>query len=192
MEEMNLEEMRSQFAILKEQLTKQEIVSDRLFRETIKTKNKDINFVKKFGYWGVPIVILLYLPLYLTHLTSLVFFIVLCLMMVAGTVSAYYIHKPVDRLNFMEDDLATVARVMAKFKKQKTKMLYATFPILIPWAVWACYEIAWKHGFMGINPWTLTASMVFGGIIGGIIGFRIDRKAMNAAQDIIDEIERNE
>ena len=71
MEEMNLEEMRSQFAILKEQLTKQEIVSDRLLRKTIKTKNKDINFVKKFGYWLVPIVILLYLPLYFTHVATI-------------------------------------------------------------------------------------------------------------------------
>ena len=43
MEEMNWEEMRNQFAILKEQLAKQEIVSDRLIRETIK--------VKKSGDW---------------------------------------------------------------------------------------------------------------------------------------------
>ena len=191
MEEMNFEEMRNQFAILKEQLDKQEIVSERLFRETIKTKNKDINHVKRFGYWLVPIVILLYLPLYLTRLTSLAFFIVLCLMMVAGTVSTYYVHKPVDKLNFMEDDLATVARVMAKFKKQQTKGLYMSFAILILFAAWACYELAWKNGPMGINPWILTASMVFGGIIGGIIGIRIYRKIINTAQEIIDEIEKN-
>jgi hypothetical protein len=191
MEEMNFEEMRNQFAILKEQLAKQEIISDHLLRETMKAKNKDINLVKRFGYWLVPIVILLYLPLYLTHLTSLAFFIVLCLMMVAGTVSTYYVHKPVDKLNFMEDDLATVARVMAKFKKQQTKGLYMSFAILIPFAAWACYELAWKNGPMGINPWILTASMVFGGIIGGIIGIRIYRKIINTAQEIIDEIEKN-
>ena len=192
MEEMNFEEMRNQFAILKEQLTKQEIVSDRLLRETIKTKNKDINFVKKFGYWLVPIVILLYLPLYFTHVASLAFIIVTCIMLVGGMVSTYYVHKPVDKLNFMDDDLASVARVMAKFKKQQTKGLYMSIAFLIPWAAWACYELAWKNGPMGINPWKLTASMVFGGIIGGIIGIRIYRKVMNVAQDIIDEIEKNE
>jgi hypothetical protein len=191
MEEMNLEEMRNQFAILKEQLDKQEIVSDRLFRETIKTKNKDINFVKKFGDWLVPIVILLYLPLYFTHVASLAFIIVTCIMLVGGMVSTYYVHKPVDKLNFMDDDLASVARVMAKFKKQQTKGLYISFAILIPWAAWACYELAWKNGPMGINPWILTASMVFGGIIGGIIGISIYRKVINVAQDIIDEIEKN-
>ena len=63
MEEMNFEEMRNQFAILKEQLTKQDIVSDRLFRETMKAKNKDINDVKKFAYWIAPICVILYLPL---------------------------------------------------------------------------------------------------------------------------------
>ena len=50
MEEMNLEEMRSQFAILKEQLTKQEIVSDRLLRETMKAKSNGIRNVKFSSY----------------------------------------------------------------------------------------------------------------------------------------------
>jgi hypothetical protein len=192
MEEMNLEEMRSQFAILKEQLDKQEIVSDRLFRETIKTKNKDINFVKKSGYWLVPIVILLYLPLYIYPCSKSGFHHCYLHYVMGGMVSTYYVHKPVDKLNFMDDDLASVARVMAKFKKQQTKGLYMSFAILIPWAAWACYELAWKNGPMGINPWILTASMAFGGIIGGIIGISIYRKVINVAQDIIDEIEKNE
>ena len=42
MEEKNFEELRNQFAILKEQLNKQEIVNDRLLRETMKAKKKDI------------------------------------------------------------------------------------------------------------------------------------------------------
>ena len=192
MEEMNLEEMRNQFAILKEQLDKQEIVSDRLIRETMKAKNKVIRFVNKFGYWAAPIVLLLYLPLYLSHQTSLAFYIVFSLMTVIALVCSYYIHKPVDRLDFMTDDFATVARVLKKYKKQKMQSLYISVPVLLIWIGWACYELIWKHGYSESYAWTLTASALIGAFIGLIIGFSIDRKALNAAQEIIDEIEKNE
>ena len=192
MEEMNLEEMRNQFAILKEQLDKQEIVSDHLLRETMKAKNKDINFVMKFGYWLFPVVIILYLPFYLNHITSLTFYIVTSLLMVFGLVCSYYMHRPVNRLNFMTDDFATVARVLKKFKKQKMQSLYISLPVLLLWIGWACYELIWKHGYSGTYPWLLTFSALFGAFIGGIIGFGIERKALNAAKEIIDEIERNE
>ena len=191
MEEMNLEEIRSQFAILKEQLTKQEIVSDRLFRETMKAKNKDINYVKKFAYWIAPICVILYLPLYFMHQTSLAFIIVTCLMLVACLVCTYYVHKPVDSLNFMTDDFASVARVMTKFNKQKKQILYASLPVMVLWAAWACYEMVWKHDLPKSFSWVLTISMLIGGIVGGIWGYCVERKAMNAAQDIIDEIEKN-
>ena len=46
MEDMNFNEMRQQMAVLKEQLDKQEIVNDRLIRETMKTKSKDIRSTK--------------------------------------------------------------------------------------------------------------------------------------------------
>ena len=41
MEEQYFNEMRQQMAALKEQLDKQEIVSDRLIREIMKAKKKD-------------------------------------------------------------------------------------------------------------------------------------------------------
>lgn len=192
MEEMNLEEMRNQFAILKEQLDKQEIVNDRLIRETMKAKIKDISDTKKFGYLAIAICLLGYPLFYRTHMTSLAFVIATCLILITFALLAYYSYRPVDRLNFMEDDLATVARVMAKFKKQSYKRELYSFPIMIPWIVWFCYEVGWKHGLSGINPWILSSAIVIGGIIGGIIGYSFYRKAMNAAQEIIDEIEKKE
>ena len=191
MEEMNFEEMRNQFAILKEQLDKQEIVSDRLLRETMKVKNKDISYVKKFVYWLTPIGMLLYLPLYFTHLTSLAFVIVTCLMFVAGVVFTYYGHKPVDSRNFMTDDFASVARVMTKYNKQKKQMLFASLPATLPWTAWACYEMVWKHNFPRTFSWGLTISMIIGGVAGGIWGYCVERKGINAAQEIIDDIEKN-
>ena len=50
MEEQYFNEMRQQMAALKEQLDKQEIVSDRLIREIMKAKTKDIRSTKNVCY----------------------------------------------------------------------------------------------------------------------------------------------
>ena len=70
-------------------------------------------------------------------------------------------------------------------------MHYAMLPAMLPWLVWACYEMVWKHNFPKIISWGLTISMIIGGVAGGIWGYCVERKGINAAQEIIDEIEKN-
>ena len=189
MEEMNLEEMRSQFAILKEQLTKQEIVSDRLLRETMKAKSKVISNLKLSGYVWCSLGLIFIPLLYFTHMTSLAFVIATCLLVVVAIVSTYYLHKPVDKLNFMKDDLATVAHVMAEYRKQFTqKGLIIALLVCILWTIWFYYEI-WKH--LQTDLWFYIIFALFGGLYGGISGYKDYRKARNAAQEIIDDIEKN-
>ena len=75
--------------------------------------------------------------------------------------------------------------------KQKKQILYASLPVMVLWAAWACYEMVWKHDLPKSFSWVLTISMLIGGIVGGIWGYCVERKGINAAQDIIDEIEKN-
>ena len=190
MKEMDFEEMRSQFAILKEQLQKQEIVSDRLLRETMKAKKNAINSTKRMTY-GCVIICLLLFPLdYFTHSWSLPFTLVTSLIMLFCAAATHYIHKPVDELNFMKDDLSTVAHVMAKFKKQYDQWLYYWSPVvMIPWIIWACYDFISLHASDARHPWLMVIPILIGGAIGACIGLHYHFKAVNAAQDIIDEIE---
>jgi hypothetical protein len=90
----------------------------------------------------------------------------------------------VDKLNFMEDDLATVAHVMEEFKKKFNREFLKSILICILWVIWLYYEF-WKHGY------TFSSLALIGGIIGLISEFRNQHKAVNAAQEIIDEIGRN-
>ena len=190
MEDMNIEEMRNQFAILKNQLKKQEIVSDHLLRSTMKTTKGRINSTKRLIYIAAVIALLLTPLNYYTRAWGLEFCVVTCLLMVFCAAATYYIHKPVDDLNFMRDDFATVARVMARFKRQYDQWLYYATPvILIPWIGWACYEDGWKHTPEGVSPLWICMPLLIGGVIGGAIGLVYHFKAVNAAQEIIDEIE---
>ena len=191
MDTMNIEEMRNQYAILKEQLNKQEIVNDRLLRETMKIRKKDINSTKRIEYACV-VICLLVMPLNLiTHSWSNTFTIVTALILLLCAVATHYIHKPVDSLNFMKDDFSTVARVMARFKKQYNQWFYYGSPlVLIPWIAWAFYDFVWRRAPEGANLWMMTIPLLVGGVIGGLIGYFYHRKAVNAAQDIIDQIEK--
>ena len=159
--------------------------SNTISHGTIKAKNKDINDLKLIEYaLGTLSLILVPILYYFTHITSLTFAIGTCLLFAFCMVSTHYIHKPVDKLNFMEDDLATVAHVMAEFKKQYNRNLIINSALGILWVIWFCLEI-WKQEH------TIPYVALFGGVVGGIAGFRKEREAMNIAQEIIDEIEKN-
>lgn len=192
MEEMYLEEMRNQFAILKEQLNKQEIVNDHLLRKTMKSKNNDISRTKRLVFVSALSCLIIFPLTYVSHMWSLGFAIATIVMVAFAAAATYYIHKPVEELNFMKDDFATVARVMAKFKKQYDNwLLYVAPTLIIPWAIWACYEFAWKNAPAGTNPWLMSLPLIVGVILGGLIGVKFHFKAVNAAQDILDEIEES-
>ena len=192
MEDMNFEEMRNQFAILKDQLQKQEIVSDRLLRETMKAKKCNINSTKRVLYGCVAICLVLMPMEYFSHIWGLAFTIFTCVMVLTCALATHYIHKPVDELNFMKDDFATVARAMARFKKQYNQWLYYVTPtLMIPWVTWACYDFASKNTPEGHSPFIMCIPPLVGVLVGGAIGLYYHFKAVNAAQDIMNEIEGN-
>lgn len=181
---MNLKAMRSQFATPKEPLAEQEIVNDRPIRETIMVKYKVISDVKITEYTSAMFAFPLVLILYFAHWTSQVFVLATYLLVVIDVISTYNTQKLVDKLNFMEDDLATVAHVMEEFKKKFNREFLKSILICILWVIWLYYEF-WKHGY------TFSSLALIGGIIGLISEFRNQHKAVNAAQEIIDEIGRN-
>ena len=192
MEEKKFEEMRNQFAILKEQLNKQEIVNDHLLRKAMKSKNKEISRTKRVVFVSALSCLIIFPMTYMTHMWSLGFAIATIAMVAFSAAATYYIHKPIEELNFMKDDFSTVARVMAKFKKQYDNWLrYVAPTLIIPWLIWGCYEFAWKNAPDGINPWLMSLPLIVGVIIGGLIGVKFHFKAVNAAQDILDQIEES-
>ena len=184
MEELNLEAMHSQFATPKEQLAEQEIVNGRPIRETIMVKYKVISDVKVTEYTSAMFAFPLVLILYFAHWTSQVFVLASYLLVVIDVISTYNTHKLVDKLNFMEEDLTTVAHMMAEFKKKFNSEFIKSILICILWVIWLYYEF-WKQGY------TFSSLALIGGIVGLISEFRNQHKAVNAAQEIIDEIERN-
>ena len=188
---MNFDEMRDQITLLKQKLDRQEIVNDRLLRETMRGRMGAINWTKYKSYICVAICLIIY-PTTLLYwgIFSEAFVFATCAMMIFCAFGTYYVHRPVDRMDLMTEDLATVAKVMAKFRKQYNQWLYYVTPaLLIPWLSWALYEYAWKNAPDGMGRWMLALPILIGAAIGGLIGYHWHCKAVDAADNIIKQIE---
>lgn len=190
MEEMNLEEMRNQIAILKNKLNKQEIVSERLLAETMKKKVNTINSVERFSIICAVFCIVAYPVLRYYIGFSWTFVIVTCLMMVFCISATRYIHHPLHDAKLMTSDVATVARVMARFKRQYDNWLrYVTPSLLTPWLLWASYEYTELMGLEGTARYFTPLPLLVGATIGGFIGYRQHCKAVKTAEEIIHQLE---
>ena len=191
MEELNFDEMRDQITLLKQKLNRQEIVNEALLREAMRGKMGAINWTKYKSYICVAICLIIY-PTTLLYwgIFSKAFVFATCAMMLFCAYGTYYVHRPVDRMDLMTEDLATVAKVMAKFRKQYNQWLYYVTPaLLIPWLSWALYEYAWKNAPDGMSFWMLALPILIGAAIGGLIGYHWHCKAVDAADNIIKQIE---
>ena len=193
MEELNFDEMRDQITLLKQKLDRQEIVNDSLLREAMRGRMGAINWTKYKSYICVALCIIFYPVMSWAGVFSNAFVFATCAMMLFCAYGTYYVHRPVDRMDLMTDDLATVAKVMAKFRKQYNQWLfYVTPALLIPWLSWAWYEYAWKNAPDGVSHWMLALPILIGAAIGGLIGYHWHCKAVDAADKIIKQIEEEE
>lgn len=190
---VQFDELRNQIAVLKKKLDDQEIVNDRLLRQTMKTKVDKIINVVEIKTIGCGIVAILLCPaLYEFSGLSLPFCVATCLMMIFCIVGTRYIHRPLHKTDLMSADMATVATILERFRRQYDFWLhYITPTLLIPWVSWACYEFAEANGLDVLSKDGIMFCMplLLGGIIGTAIGYRMHRKAVNTAKSIIEQIE---
>lgn len=191
--EMNeLQEMREQLNILRDKLNNQQIVNDRLLRETMKGKVSGINKNEIRVIALGSFCCLIYPLLHYTSGVSWTTVIATILLMVFTIGATIYIHRPLHQTDLMSADLASVARIMARFKNQYRQYLHVVCPIIItPWLAWFCYDYTEVMGMQGASRWCVIGFLVCCGLCGFLIGYFWHRKTVNMAQDIIRQIEEN-
>lgn len=190
MEEKDIIEMRRQLACLQEKLSNQQIVSDRLLRESMKNKVSVIKHGETASYVAAILSLLLYPVLAYEGIFSVSLCIATCLMLFFCLAATLYIHHPVNRTDLMTADLATVASIMDRFVRQYDAWLHYVAPaLLLPWITWTCLD--WlKHNInLDINPLLILLPVLVGCVIGGFFGYMSHRKTVNAAKSILRQIE---
>ncbi len=187
MNDFELDSMRQQMETLKKKLEKQEIVNDRIIRQSMKKTASSIStryyFIMALGILMVPY---MYFVFYEHFGLSLAFSIASGVFMLVCTGATYYNSLNLSNSNMMRGNLLEVRRKMARAKKFDANWLFFGIPAVIVWLAWLGYEFYQKDGDTAL---AMIIGAVIGGTIGAIIGFSIHFKTQRQYQEIIDQIE---
>ena len=191
MNDYNFEDLRQQMEVLKQKLEHQEIINDRIVRQSMRKSANRINlryyisiamavFVVPYSYWAF--IKLLGI--------SIEFWIATCVLMVICIIATLYNGKDLRDSDLMNQNLLDVRRKMARAKKFDNQWLFFGIPAILVWFAWLAYECYKKDGDGG-----LASIIVAGGIglvLGMIIGLAIHLRTQRTYQEIIDQIEELE
>ena len=175
--DFELENMRQQMATLKSKLEQQEIINDRLIRDSLNTKlGKVKRHVPAILYW------MLNLPAWFC-IVSLLYF----------TFAAFYDFYYMNGINngdLSREQMLDTSRRVARMKKMNARWLWFSIPFSIVWIATMAYLMFTTDSL--ITRANLEGAL-YGGAIGLIIGLAIGAyvytRQQRQAQAIIDQID---
>lgn len=183
-----LEDMRAQLALLKSKLEREEIVSDKMLRETMKQK---VEFVNRKAWSNivtslVTIALALVIFPHFGFSWGLVGYTVA--MMLVCDLFTWLYHRNFTP-DMMNGDLLTAVKQTRKLKKDYQSWSYIGYPMLGVWTVWFVYE-AFTRFNDAIMARSMVSGLVVGLLIGGIIGIRLKNLTVKHLDEIIESIEQ--
>lgn len=189
-----LEEMRMSLNALKNKLDKQEIVNERLLRQSMKSKMSWIHRYTNVQLFFVPLVALCFLPLVLSMNLSWWLYGFTIIMVAVSAGFDWFINH-MSGLDFMKGNLMETASRLAKMKRLRIRHEIVGMTVLVFWIIWLVYEI-YKSGMeapaesgMQEMAWGYIIGVGVGLVIGLIIGFSIFFKMQRTNDEIIQQIE---
>ena len=121
------------------------------------------------------------------HITA-AFIIASELMMLVCIIATVVMHYPVRSLDFAHGNLVDVADRMSRFKRQYVRWPRIGIPMVVVWLSWLMYEIYIGMGYENQEFLILCAGLLCGALIGGTLGFRMNRHMVRKADEVLEEI----
>lgn len=182
-----LEEMRSQVAILKQKLDKQAIISDSHIRNSMKSKRADMTRIVA-GTIVAGVLALPYCTLAFYKLGFSWLFIGVTDIMLAVCLGLTIMQNiTLKKLDFNQGNLVDVAEKLNKVKTHYHEWIKIALPMILIWAGWMAYE-----GLVSMDPGPMQIGFLSGAavgiILGGIFGYRINRKIVAKSTEILNQI----
>ena len=198
---MELEQMREQMQVLRNKLDTQEIVNEKLVKNSVKSK---MSWIKKFVYFELLLVPFTALMMYvLKEIFNLswftyAFIVVLCAI---DAVCDYRINVAALDLEKVEKhNLSDTLQKLVAMKQMRAKAFFIMMLLSIPLFMWVSIEM-WQYvstiTFRDDLYTHIVHAGAYGGFVGGIIGFlvgiyisiRIYRKMQTTNDELIAQIE---
>ena len=184
-----LEQMRSQIGLLKDKLEKQTIINEQHILKSMRSKMSDINkTVTATIFLGV--FALLYCTWFfhsqgysLAFLITTAVILSVCLGLTIGQ------RINLGRIDFTKGNLVETAMSLSKIRTHYQHWHKIAIPMMVLWFGWFIYEVLGIYSISSSMAVGLCIGATVGGLIGGFFGFRINRKIVNKATEILEQIE---
>lgn len=186
-----LEQMKSEYQTLKETLAHQEIINDKLMRETMRLKVRSMRSTITISIL-CGIFVILAAP-FVFHYNPTVN---ASWWFVAGTVLLMgfcifldwkYNHK-VQNANLSTCDLLTFSKNVQEMKKHYRDWTKWGIMLGLAWVIWLGIE-AWSHSTNLKLTTSLIAGVSIGFIVGSVLGLRMNSRIIRTCDEIISQIE---
>jgi hypothetical protein len=182
-----LEEMRSQVALLKKKLDKQTIINDTHIRNSMKSKRSEMTrTIAVTIFAGV-----LSLPyctwIFCKYGFSLYFIVASDIMLAVCIGLTIKQRLTLKNLDFTQGNLVDVAEKLNKVKTHYHEWIKIALPMILIWVSWLVYEILTKMEPSPMQMGFLSGSVV-GVVFGGFIGFRVNRKIVRNSTEILSQL----
>ena len=186
MDSRELMEMKEQLSILTKKLEKETIVNDRLMRRA--TKEKISKMQRRALIKGIVIGLCIPYTIGVFHFIGLSLW--LCgftvLVLLIALYTDYRIHRNIHSDEAMYGNLLDVRKKVLRIKQAYKDWLKFSIPILIIWLIYFLYE---SFQLPDIPKESIFIGSIFGGSIGGFIGFLQYKKMQRDADEILEQIE---
>ena len=180
-----LREMQEQMQQLREKLDNQKIVNERILKKSCSQTASRLRFKA-----NLPILFgaaaMLTAPSLLNLGISMAFVVFTWVLMFVCIVATILTNKHIPQ---MDRDLVTATEELTRFKKIHAEWIKFAIPMVIVWIGFLCWDL-FRNGEMDpILRYSFLAGVGTGIILGGILGFKIRRDQLNAADELLDQIE---
>lgn len=186
-----LDQLRAEYTILKNKFSQQEVINDRLIRETMKQRVKGINNISFLSSLCAVFVIIV--SPFVFHENPVInaswaFVIATMVMML---VCIFFNWKHNRRLNDADVsccDLKEFAKSVQYTRKKWREWRKVAVPMVVVWLCWLFAEV-WMNFDQKEIAIFMIAGLVVGALVGGLVESRMNWKAVDYCDEILSQID---
>ncbi|MBP5316648.1 MAG: hypothetical protein J6Y83_02975 [Bacteroidales bacterium] len=180
-----LREMQEQMKVLREKLDNEKIVNKKIMGKVVSQTVNRLRFKSNMPIlFGVAAILMA--PSFLTIGASWISVGFTWVEMIICIVATILCNRHIPR---MDKDLVTAAEELTKYKKFHAEWLKVAIPAIILWLGILIWDVLRGTELDQAETIALLAGMATGVILGGLLGLKLRRDQMEAADDLIEQIE---
>ena len=180
-----LREMQQQMQQLREKLNKEQIINERLLQKSCRQTVDRLKFKSNLPI-VFAIIAILCSPAYLSFGLSPWFLILTCVLMLVSIVATILTNRHIPQ---MDKDLVTATNELTRYKKIHAEWLKFSIPALIIWLGCLIWDFLKNQTISQAKLIGFLAGISTGLILGILLGLKIRRDQLNAADELISQIE---